>query len=901
MMAGERRTVDGARKTGRLFALLLLLYPRSFRDAFGVEMHEVFEAQLAAARARGGRTAAWTLLARTVPRMAAAAWRESRDSRATRRGPLVQWTDLRYTIRRLAAAPGFTVAVAGTLGLCIGANLTVFTAVHAVLLRPLPFSNPDRLVTIYNTYPGANVPDDGATVANYYERRGHIHGLSSVSLYRDDAAIVGETGNTEREFVMRVSSDFFTTLGVRPLLGRPFRDEETVFGSDRVAILSEPYWRQQYGGGAAAVGRSIRVNGTAFTVVGVLPADFRFLSSSARIFLPLSSGDNDRLSSHRHWGSSSQMVARLAPGVSLSEAQSQIDARDAIMERDDPEAAMMKDVGYRSVVVPLHARHVEAIRPALLLLQAGAGTLLLIGLVNVANLFLVRAEGRARELAVRRAVGARRAHIVGAVLAETLLLSTAGAALGLLVASGGVALLGRLGASRLPLGSQIALDGMAMLAAAAAAVAIGLVLGLAVALPHVRSDAGETLHAGPRGATAGLRARRARHVILVTQIALSLLLLSSASILASGVRSLLRISPGFQPDQLLTAQVSLPYSRYRTDASLQSFVDRLRVELGRVPGLADAGVATNIPLSGNAMRSAATIAGRPPRPGELPQSVYSYAVAGDYFAALRIPVLDGRVIGPSDNTASRICVVDEDFARRYWPAGGALGHRLFLGGSEGAPADAYAIVGVVGVVKQASLSEAPGGGAVYYPYSGRFDRSIYVVGRTSVPPDTLIPDLRRAIRQIDPELPVNNARPMRARIDDSLDAQRSPAMIGELFSAIALVLTVLGTYGVLSYAVTQRRREVGLRLALGASQRQVRGQFLRMGLGLLAKGLALGLVGSWSAVRAIHAALPDVPHAPAGAVAAAAGILTVVCLAACLVPARRASRIAPMEALARDV
>jgi predicted permease len=884
-----------------IFSCLILLFPRAFRDAFGAEMRQVFEAQLAAARARGGRPAAWALMARTAPRMAAAAWCESRDSRAGRRGPLVQWTDLRYTVRRLAAAPGFTVAVVGTLGLCIGANLTIFSVVHAVLLRPLPFPEPDRLVTIYNTYPRANVPDDGATVANYYERRGRIPALRGVSLYRNDAAIVGDTGRTEREFVMRVSPDFFATLGVRLLLGRPFGDDETLFGNDRVVILSEPYWRQRYAADPAVVGRAIRIDGVPFMVVGVLPPDFGFLSSAARLFLPLSSGVDDRSSARRHWGSSSSMVARLAPGVSLNEAQSQVDARDAVMERQNPQAARMADAGYRSLVVPMHARHVASARSALLLLQAGAGTLLLIGLVNVGNLFLVRAGSRARELAVRRAIGARASHIVAAVLAETLVLSAAGAAVGLLVASGGVSLFGRLGASRLPLGSRIGLDATAVLVAMAAAVAIALVLGTAMALHHLRGDARLVPRFDTRGGTAGPRARRTRHAILVAQIALSLVLLSSAVIVASNVRSLERVSPGFSPDQLLTAQVSLPYARYRTSASLESFLDRLHTNLARVPGIVNAGIATNIPLSGSAIKSAATINGRSVQHGEPPHSVYTYAVGGDYFPAMRIPVLDGRALLSSDvGAATRVCVVDEDFARRYWPAGGALGQRLFLGASAGNRDDAYAIVGVVGAVKQASLSEAPGSDAVYYPYSNRFDRAIYIVARTTSAPDTLIPDLRRVIREIDPELPVNNAQSMRARLDTSLAGQRSPAMAGALFSAVALLLTLLGTYGVLSYAVTQRRREVGLRLALGASPEQVRGQFLRMGLRLLAWGLAVGLVGSWTAVRAIQATLPGVPHAPAGAVLTAAAVLTMVCLAACLAPARRAGRIAPMEALARD-
>lgn len=883
-----------------LFRLLLLLFPRAFRDAFSEEMGQVFAAQREQARS-AGLASTLRLWLRTIRGMSSSAWRERRESRGPRRGPVIEWTDVRYTIRRLRATPGFTLAVVATLAVCLGANLTIFAAVQSILLRPLPFPEANRLVTIYNTYPLAKVMDDGASIANYYERRGRVAVFSSVSLYRDDAAIVGDTGRTEREFVMRVSPEFFTTVGIRPVLGRQFTETETVFGSDRAVILSDGYWKQQYGGDRAVLGRSMRINGTAFTIVGVLPERFRFLSSRARIFLPLASGQDDRLSSHRHWGSSSRMVARLAPGVGIADAQAQLDAHDAVMERENPQHQMMVDAGYRSVVISLHGRHVESIRPALLLLQAGAATLLLIGLVNIGNLFLVRAGTRTRELAVRRAIGARASHIVGSVLAETVILSAIGTALGLLLASGGVRLLGRLGASRLPLGSQIALDRVTMGAGAVAALGIAFALGVFVALQHLRNHAGDALRAESRGGTASPRAQRTRQAILIAQVALSFVLLSSAAFLGSGVRALMHVSPGFESGQLLTAQISLPPSRYRTDASVQSFFDRLRTELGHVPGIRSMGIATNIPLSGSTIKSAATVAGRPPVPGQPPRGIYGYAVAGDYFAAMRIPLREGRYLSASETgNAVRVCVVDEDFARRNWPQGGAIGQRLFLGGSEGRPEDAFTIVGVVGAVRQASLSESEAIGAVYFPYSGRFDRAIYIVSRTSVPPETLIPEVRRIVRGVDPELPINNARSMDTRVSDSLVVHRSPAIFAALFSAVALLLCGLGTYGVASYAVAQRRREIGIRMALGARPEHVRQHVLAPGLRVLALGLALGLAGSWAASRALSSALEGLPQAPIGSSIVAVVVMAVVCVLACLLPARRAMRISPVEVISGE-
>jgi predicted permease len=893
----------GGPRPGRLFLLLLALFPRAFRDAFGREMGEVFAAQRRAARTGGGRAAVARLWARTIIGMTAAAWREraASPSRAPESGPILQSRDLRYTMRRLTASPGFTATVIGTLALCMSANLTIFAVVDSILLRPLPFPEADRLVTVYNTYPRAGVMDDGASVANYYERRGRIAAFSAVALYRDDGAVVGEAGRTEREFVMRVSPDFFTTLGVPPVLGRSFRDDEMAFGADNAVILSDAYWRQQYAGDRGAIGRRIRVNGTPYTIVGVLPAEFSFLSSRARLFLPLASGPDDRLSARRHSGSSSHMVARLAPGATVAGAQAQIDANNAVMETADPEAALIADAGFRSLVVPLHGRHVASVRPILLMLQAGAAVLLLIGLVNVANLFLVRAGSRSREIAIRLAIGARSAQIAAAVMLEAVLLSLAGAAAGFPLAQAGVALLGTLGAGRLPLGSQIVLHASAVGAGAAAAVISGLALGAAVAWHHLRSGADGALGAEPRGATANRQAQRTRHAILVAQIALSFVLLSGATLLASSLRSLMQVSPGFRSDQLLTAQVQLPWTRYPTDASLLSFIDRLTGELRRTPGIVASGLSTNVPLSGNAGKSAATVLGRPLPPGESPHGVYAYAVAGDYFAAMEIPLREGRYLSPADaGSPSRVCVVDEDFSRRQWPRGGAIGRQLLLGSSQGPASDAYTIVGVVTPVKQAALSETERVGAVYYPYSARFDRALYIVTRANVAPESLQSDLRRAVRRVDPELPLNNVRTMEMRISDSLVAHRSPAIFGAIFAAAALLLTGLGTYGLLSYAVAQRQREIGLRIALGARPLQVHGQIVGVGLRLLALGLAIGMGAAWAAGAALGGVLGGAPQAPALALTLAAATMTVVCVAACVVPAHRAACLSPMEALARD-
>src|SRR3984893_9371787 len=367
--------------------------------------------------------------------------------------------ELSYAARLLRKTPGFTATALLTLAVCLGANLTIFAVIDSVLLRPLLFPEPDRLVTVFNTYPKAGVDRDGSSLTNYYERRGHISAFTSLAIYNYGTEIVGEPGSTERDPTMRVSPDFFSTLGLGPAIGRTFTEEETTSETNHVAILSDTFWRQRYNADPNVIGRLIRVNSVPRTVIGVLPPTFRFLSSDARVFLPLASRPEDRLPSRRHAGGNvTQMIARLKPDATLTQAQSQIDAQNAALEVDDPQAKMIADAGFRSMVVPLHADHVAAIRPTLLLLEAGVLVLLLVGAVNLVNLLLVRASGRVKELAVRQALGASRGYVVSEVLVETTLLTLVGGLLGLAVGAGGIRLLGAVGYDRLPLGGRIAFD-----------------------------------------------------------------------------------------------------------------------------------------------------------------------------------------------------------------------------------------------------------------------------------------------------------------------------------------------------------------------------------------------------------------------------------------------------------
>src|SRR5271163_2369393 len=808
---------------------------------------------------------------------------------------------LKYAARLLRKTPAFTATALLTLAVCFGANLTIFAVIDSVLLRPLPFPRPDRLMMIFNAYPKAGVDRDGSSVTNYYERRGRIPAFASLSIYRYSMEIVGEPNSTERQPTMRVSPDFFSTLGLGPAIGRTFTDEETTSDTDHVAILSDTYWRQRFNADPNVFGKQIRVNSVSRTVIGVLPPSFRFLSSDARVFLPLASRPEDRAPSRRHSGGNvTQMIARLKPDATLAQAQSELDAQNAALEVDDPQAKMIADAGFRSLVVPLRADHVAAVRPTLLLLEAGALVLLLIGAVNLVNLLLIRASGRAKELAVRQALGAGWKYLVSEVVVETTLLTFAGGLLGLAVGAGGIQLLRALGADRLPLGSRIVFDARLAMVGLVAAIVMGIVFAVPVAWFNLRRHLGNTLQSVSRGGTSGRGAQILRHSFIVAQMALAFILLAGAGLLGLSLQRVMAVSPGFQSDHVLTGQILLTWKDYSEETRLP-FFERLVDKVEQLPGVKYAGVVNNVPFSGNIGKSAATVAGHVRRPGESARGHYAYGVAGDYFRAMGFSLREGRFLTADDSRRSeRVCVVDEDFARYYWPHSSAIGQRLWEGSAEGKDAEAFTVVGVVGGVKQAGLTEDEAQGAIYYPYAFRIGDNVFVAVRTSLPPESFALTLQKVVRQIDPDVPASDVRSMDTRIADSLVARRSPALLAGLFSGIALLLTSIGTYGVLSYAVTQRRREIGVRMALGAQPGQIRGQFLALSLRLLSAGSVLGLIGAWQAGRAMRSLLFQAPSLNVGVLVAATCVMAVVCLAACLLPSQRAARISPMEALAEE-
>jgi predicted permease len=802
--------------------------------------------------------------------------------------------DIRFALRQLRKAPAFTITALATVAICLGANLAIFAVIDSILLRPLPFPNADRLVTIFNTYPKAGVDNDGSSLTNYYERRGNIPALSSLSIYMDRSETVGEPGSTEQMEVIRISPEFFTTLGVSPAIGRNFTEEE-MDPQTNVVILTDAFWRQRFDSDPNVLGRDIRINGIPRKIVGVLPPAFRFLSSEARVFLPIKSGVEERGPKQRHsGGGATHMIARLKLGATIAEAQAQIDAHNAEVEKDNPQAKMMAEAGFRSPVVGLHADHVRSIRPTLLLMQAGVFFLLLIGAVNLVNLLLIRASGRAKEMAIRQSMGASRLHVVRQVMVETMLLTSVGGLVGLVVGAWGIRLLEVLGADRLPLGAHISFDNWLAFIGLISAIVLGIVIAAPIAWFNLRGDLANALQSESHTGTINRTAQRLRHGFIIAQIGLAFVLLAGAALLGLSLKKVMAVSPGFQPDHVLTGEFTLPWQRDPNQRV--EIADRLLELIRQQPGVTATGIITNMPLSGDNGKAAIAPKDYVPPAGQSLQGHYSYAVTGDYFAALGIPLREGRFLTSADyHRAERVCVVDEDFARRYWPNGSALGQTL-ADGSDNNGAKLFTVVGVVGSVKQAALTEAHGQGAVYFPFY-RENSYYFVITRTSQRPEAFAETLRKLVRVAAPELAIDNIRSMETRVADSLIARRSPALLAGIFAGIALLLAAIGTYGVLSYAVAQRQREIGIRMAIGAQKKQIGLQFLSLGLRLLAAGAIVGLIGAWLAARAMRSLLFDVPALPVVILLATTVIMTAVSLVACLLPARRAAHVDPIVAL----
>ncbi len=817
--------------------------------------------------------------------------------------------DLRFGLKLLRKEKAFSATVLLTLALCIGANTTIFSVIQTVLLEPLPYHQPDQLVTLFNSYPGAGADRGSNGGPDFFFRRDGVEAFQEVANYQGWGNTVGEAGSAERVPSMRVTSTFFPLLRVSPILGRNFLWEEMEPGNHRKVILSHAYWQETLGGDPSVLERDLRVDGVPFEIVGVLPEDFRLAGEGEprSFFLPIPFRPEERTLEGLHSNNYSQM-ARLASGASLEQAQAQLDALNQRLTDEWPVPngrQLLEDVGFHTRVVPAKADMVQDIRASLLMLWAGVAFVLLIGCVNIANLMLARSNVRMRELATRLALGADRALLGRQLLTEAVLLGAIGGALGLLLGYGGLQILGALGVNGLPRGAEISLNGTVAGFTLVLGLGAGVLFG-GIPLVHVmRSDLNTVFRAESRSGTASHQAVLLRGALVTGQVGIAFVLLIGAGLMLRSFQEVLKVDPGFEPEGVLTGRISLPASRYPDTRGRAAFLEELLREIRALPGVRHASVTQQLPFAGDNSSSVILPEGYEPRPGESVLSPLQTRAGAGYFEAMGIPLKEGRTFDSRDEEGSQqVILIDEWLANRFYPGESPLGKRLLYGTVPGLEEDdepyLYTIVGVVGAHRQNDLVESEYVGHYYFPVAQGPELNQMLVLKSEGDPMALVEPVRQVVTRLDPELPFHGVRTMRERIDESLLERRSPMLLLMIFAGVALFLAALGIYGALAYSVTQRTREMGIRIAIGSGAGGVFGLVLKEGLRVVGLGLALGALGSLGLMRLIQSLLYGIRPTDPLVMALVAALLAATGLMACVLPARRATRIDPVVALSGE-
>jgi putative ABC transport system permease protein len=797
------------------------------------------------------------------------------------------WNDLRHAARLLLRAPGFTAIAVGALAIGIGANTATFSVANSLLLRELPYANPERLAVIWEH----NLPRDRKN--NVVSPGNFIHWREMQQTFEDLAAVgmtftVTLTGDGEPEELpmQMVSASFFPVLGVQPAIGRTFRPEDDRPNS-RAAVISDRLWKRRFGGNAHILDRPITIGGSPYAVLGVMPPGFSFLDKTVEVWLPTAFTAAARTPRGR-W---INVVGRMKPGVSLDQAQRDMARVHGELARLFPDF----NTGWTARVVLLERQLTGDVRPALFVLLGAVAFVLLIACANVANLLLARATARQRELAVRAALGAGRGRLVRQLLAESALLAATGGAAGLLLAWWAVNLLRAVVAERLPIQrlESVSIDGEVLAFTIAVSVASGLLFGLVPALSASGGALAAALKDGAR-AGSGARAARARSMFVIVQVALALVLLAGAGLLIRSFVSLLNVDAGFESGHTVTMRVSLPGSRYAEPASRVRFFDRLFDRIDVLPGIAASGATSFLPLTGLGAATSYAVIGEPKPPAGNEPVCDVRVVASRYFQAMGVPLLAGRLFDDHDkgDQTNRI-IVNETMARRHWPNGDALGKRVRISWNDPREDE---IVGIVGNVRHQGLETEPRS-MIYWPYPRFPYPGMTLAFRTSGDPRSIVNAAVALIREQDPDLAVARIRTMGEVVADSVAQRRLTMQLIVAFALAALVLAAVGIYGVIAYAVTQRTQEIGIRMALGAQ----RGDVVRMIVGhallLAVAGVAIGLAGAFTLTGLMKELLFDVrPDDPLTFGVVAIG-LTLVALAASYLPGRRATRVDPVVAL----
>jgi predicted permease len=811
-------------------------------------------------------------------------------------GTLVQ--DFKYSLRVLRKSPGFAAVAVVVLALGIGANTAIFSVVNAVLLRPLPFEDADRLVRVWHVPPPKSFP--GMTTftvsaANYLDWSSQNHVFEQMAIYAFRTFNLTGTDHPEELQVAVVSSDFFSVLHVQPMLGRVFTPEEDQPGHGKVVVLSHRYWQNHFGSNPGVVGQNINLNGESYLVAGVMPANMR-LPDYAQAWTPMAWTDAERAVRGEHHY---LVIARLKPTTDLKQAQAEIDTISGRLAQQYP----ADDKGWGAIVTPLKEDLVSDIRPALLVLLGAVAFVLLIACANVANLVLAKTLARRKEIAIRTALGASRARILGQVLSETLLLSCAGGAIGLIFAHFGVRLIVAFLAQQMPRSVEIGLDSWVLGFTVVISLLSGIIAGLAPALRLTKTDVNEALKQGMGRTSTDSGGKRTRSVLVISEVALSLVLLIGAGLMIRSLWMLRRVSPGFDPRNVLTMTVSVPSTKFPVPAQEISFFGQVLQRVRTLPGVESAGVIDDLPLSGNGSHQPIAIEGRPALPMAEQPEIDVRLISTGYMNAMRIPVLRGRDFSDADVAGRPAAVlISESMAKSFWPNEDPIGKHLTM---TFFPDASREVVGIVGDVKLDALNETRPTATLYFPLGqlsppalgGWHSFGLTLVARTNSNPAGTVAAVTSAVHQVDQDVPLLNIASMEDLISDSLSPQRFNMLLLAVFAGLALLLAAIGIYSVLSYSVKRRVREIGIRMALGAQVRDVLQLILIEGMRPTLIGLAIGLAGALALGRVLANLIYGVKPTDPITFGAVSVLLASVGLFASLIPAYRATRVEPMKTL----
>jgi putative ABC transport system permease protein len=797
---------------------------------------------------------------------------------------------MRYAVRTLIKTPGFSLIAITTIALGIAANTAIFSVVNGVLLRPLPFRDEGRVVKVSTVT--RDEPDSNHSAGDFLDIRQNNRTLEAIAGFREDvAAIAAKPGEPIQLEAAWVTSEFFDVLGTPPVLGRPFARADNSAGQ-KLVVLGYTAWQQLFSGDVGAAGRQVRINGDAYTVAAVMPQRFAWPQGAKAWLLsplpvppsPINMKDPLTNRDVQYF----QAVARLKPGVTLVEAQQDLHAVGVATQQKNGQTSGGRDVR----AMPVRETLVAGVRDALLVIQAAVGLVLLIACANVSSLLIARATGRRRELAIRAALGAGRGQLIRQLLAESLVLGICGGVVGLLLSSWLVVLLVRFLPQGLPRTDAITLDTTVMIVTLLASVGTGLLFGILPALQASRTDAAHVIkEAGERGSTRA----RGRAALVVAEIALTLVLLAGAGLLANSFLRLQRVDTGFKPEHVTIADLMVPQTRYPKGADQTRVYRRLLEGLTERPELQAVGVGFPGPFHGGSASGTFFIEGRASTTRADRPFGHLGTVSGGYFAAMGIPLLSGRTFQDRDvETAPPVAIVSASLAKKYWPGDNPVGKRLRFDDN---PADPwFTVVGLVGDVRQLGLSKAPPS-LLYLPYEQFALPFTSVAVRSSLPQGTVISLLKAQLAAIDPDMPFGDITSLQSEVENSVDQPRFRAMLIGIFALLALILAAVGVYGLISYTVTQRTREIGIRVALGAAPRQILIPVIREGLRLALVGIGLGLIGAFAAMRALTAFLFGVGASDPLTFAGVALLLLAVATAASYIPSRRALRVDPVVAL----